>query len=472
MQPTCAIPTGTIVVTAPTGVDLEYSIDGTTYQDGLTFAGLTPADYTVNVRDKNDTTCVSVGAAITIEAIPALPIVPTLDTVIQPTCAVQSGTITFNTQADAAYSVDGTTFQVSEVFAGLAPGVYTLEVRSTIDNTCTTTGADVTINAIPTAPAAATASVTVQPTCLLNTGTIVITAPTGVDLEYSVDGTTFQDGTTFAGLAAADYTVTIRKKSDNTCSSTSVTYTVDPVPGAPAVPTASATVQPTCAVPTGTIVVTAPTGVDLEYSVDGTTFQDGTTFAGLTPADYTVSVRDKNDTTCVSVGTPITIEAVPAVPTISITTAPTCAADKLTYSVSVDVSAGSVTSTDGTVTDNGANNWTIDNIIAGTDITLMVINNTCENTLDITAPNCKPLSTDDEVLAAGLSIYPNPVSNVLYLKSKISIDKIEIYSALGQKVKLIESKFDTINLSNLAQGTYWIRVYSEKGSTIQKLIKK
>ena len=38
-------------------------------------------------------------------------------------------------------------------------------------------------------------------------------------------------------------------------------------PGSPAAPTASVTVQPTCAVPTGTIVVTAPTGssTDLQH---------------------------------------------------------------------------------------------------------------------------------------------------------------------------------------------------------------
>ena len=35
----------------------------------------------------------------------------------------------------------------------------------------------------------------------------------------------------------------------------------------PAAPTASVTVQPTCAVPTGTIVVTAPTGAAFEYSL-------------------------------------------------------------------------------------------------------------------------------------------------------------------------------------------------------------
>ena len=49
--------------------------------------------------------------------------------------------------------------------------------------------------------------------------------------------------------------------------------TVNGAPGSPAAPTASVTVQPTCAVPTGTIVITAPTGARLTYSIDGINYQ-------------------------------------------------------------------------------------------------------------------------------------------------------------------------------------------------------
>ncbi|MDZ7613056.1 MAG: hypothetical protein U5K51_04610 [Flavobacteriaceae bacterium] len=103
----------------------------------------------------------------------------------------------------------------------LAPGTYTLTVRSIVDNTCSTAAAStVTIDAIPSAPAAAVASVTVQPTCAVPTGTIVISSPTGATLEYSIDGTNFQSGLTFANLLPGDYTVTVRSTTDNTCTST------------------------------------------------------------------------------------------------------------------------------------------------------------------------------------------------------------------------------------------------------------
>jgi hypothetical protein len=74
-------------------------------------------------------------------------------------------------------------------------------------------------------------------------------------------------------------------------------------------------------------------------------------------------------------------------PTITVSTAATCAPDLLTYSVSVTVSGGTVTSTAGTVTNPSGNNWTISALPAGTDI-ILTVTSTCTNTLSITAPNC------------------------------------------------------------------------------------
>jgi hypothetical protein len=62
------------------------------------------------------------------------------------------------------------------------------------------------------------------------------------------------------------------------CISSSPT-TINTVPLPPAVPTASATVQPTCATPSGTITITTQSGV--EYSVNGTAYQSSNSFAGL-----------------------------------------------------------------------------------------------------------------------------------------------------------------------------------------------
>ncbi|MCG2612626.1 hypothetical protein LZZ90_14040, partial [Flavobacterium sp. SM15] len=78
-------PTGTIVVTAPTGATLEYSVDGVTYQSTLIFSGLTSGNYNVTVRD-TVTGCVSSATAVTVNPIPANPAAPTASATVQPTC--------------------------------------------------------------------------------------------------------------------------------------------------------------------------------------------------------------------------------------------------------------------------------------------------------------------------------------------------------------------------------------------------
>src|SRR5207342_3133262 len=137
----------------------------------------------------------------------------------------------------------GTNYQAGTTFAGLVPGNYDVTVKNA--GGCVSAATTLTVNTAPTAPAAPTASVTVQPTCALNTGTIVVTAPTGAGLTYSIDGTNYQAGTTFNGLVPGNYDVTV--KNAGGCVSAATTLTVNTAPTAPAAPTATVTVQPTCA---------------------------------------------------------------------------------------------------------------------------------------------------------------------------------------------------------------------------------
>ncbi len=60
-----------------------------------------------------------------------------------------------------------------------------------------------------------------------------------------------------------------------------------------------------------------------------------------------------------------------------------------------------------------------------------------------------------------LKIYPNPALNQLNLSnaSDANTSKIEIYNFIGKRLRLIQSDFQQINISNLAQGVYFIVVY-------------
>ncbi|MCW1148818.1 T9SS type B sorting domain-containing protein [Flavobacterium lacisediminis] len=208
---------------------------------------------------------------------------------------------------------------------GLTPNAqYIIEVTITLGAGCTLSSLCSNYYGC-TNPSAPTASATIQPTCTTPTGTIVISSPTGVGNLYSIDGINFQASPTFSGLVPNTYSVIVRKTPTG-CTSSATNITINTIPTITA-PMASATVQPTCSVGTGTIVVSSPTGANFEYSINGTTFQSSPTFSGLTPNSYNVIVKNLT-TGCISTATIVTINSQPTTPNVPTITsvAATCSA--------------------------------------------------------------------------------------------------------------------------------------------------
>jgi gliding motility-associated-like protein len=222
---------------------------------------------------------------------------PTATTTVQPTCLAPTGTIAVTAPAGAniQYS-NGGAYQASGTFSGLVPGNYNITAQNTVTG-CISAVRVVTVNPLPAGPATPVASVTVQPTCATPTGTIVITAPLGANIEYSAGGA-YQASTTFTGLTnGTTYSITARDVNTG-CVSTALSVTVDPIAGAPAAPTVDFT-QPDCSNVTGAIIITSPLGANYEYSIGGT-YQTNVSFTGLTPGtSYSVTVRDIS-TGCIS----------------------------------------------------------------------------------------------------------------------------------------------------------------------------
>jgi|GEM_PF-1938349 len=438
-QPTCALTTGSIEVTSPTG--LSYSIDGTNFQSTTTFAGLAPGSYTITAQDANG--CTSVTAAITINAIPAAPAVATT-TITQPTCTTPTGTIevTGPVGAQYSYSIDGTNFQNGTSFTNLAPGSYTLTTRNT--DGCTST-ASVTIDAVPGAPAVATFTVT-QPNCSgVTTGTIVVETPTGAGLTYSIDGTNFQATTTFAGLAPGNYTITTQNAG---CSSVTGTITINPVPTTPAVATYTPT-QPTCAVPSGTIEVTGPLGAGYEYSIDGTNFQSGTTFANLAGDAYIITVRNAGGCTSTTPLVVIDPNPTPAVATTDVTQ-PTCFTAVGRIDVTAPTGSGFSYSIDGTNFQNGTG---FINLAAG-NYTITVRNiQGCTSTASVTINN-QPATPAAPVVS---SVQPNCATGTGTISVTSPLGTEYQYSIDGSNYQ------DSADFSGLQPGTYMISVMTDSG---------
>lgn len=280
---TCDLPNGAVTAFGSGGTPpFQYSINGNTFQVSNVFSGLTPGTYTVTVKDAIGcikTTTVTVGNS------PA----PTVTATSTPAaCSNVNGTITATGSGGIVplqYSINGTTFQASNVFTGLGAGNYTITVQDATG--CT---GIVTVNVLSTGGPTVTA-ISTPSSCSGNTGSITATASGTVGAyQYSLNGITFQFSNTFSGLASGNYVVL--GKDGNGCIGT-----VSIVVGSIAGPSVTAVATPTaCNTNNGTITATGTGGGGgYQYSVDGTTYQPGNVFTGLATGVYTVYVKDANN---------------------------------------------------------------------------------------------------------------------------------------------------------------------------------
>jgi len=75
-----------------------------------------------------------------------------------------------------------------------------------------------------------------------------------------------------------------------------------------------------------------------------------------------------------------------------------------------------------------------------------------------------------------VSIYPNPVQSQFRVDFPSSIPdiKVEVYNILGKKVitQILTPENRTVNAATLSKGVYMVRITSEKGVKIFKIVKQ
>jgi hypothetical protein len=125
-------------------------------------------------------------------------------------------------------------------------------------------------------------------------GQVQVNAESGVaPYEYSINGTDWQVGDTFTGLAAGTYSVYVRDANLKQVSMAGVKIST-PV-FAPRIDSIDMINPTTDTSVNGSIIVNATIGtLPFEYSLDGITFQSSNRFDGLTEGFFTVYLRDGN----------------------------------------------------------------------------------------------------------------------------------------------------------------------------------
>ena len=188
--------------------------------------------------------------------------------------------------APYVYSKDGVNFQSSPTFNSLAAGNYTFTVRDASPATAT-------VNTIVSQVAGLFLSVISQsnvPVIGQSTGSVTLFAAGGTaPYQYSKDGIAFQSASTFGGLAAGNYTFTVKDVSLNT-STVNVTITQSNVLTLYLNSQTNVTV---IGQNTGSVTVSGAGGTPpYQYSKNGINYQSSGIFNSLPAGEYTFTIRD------------------------------------------------------------------------------------------------------------------------------------------------------------------------------------
>lgn len=451
---------GTITINTVTGGTglLQYSKNGINWQTSPILSGLEAGVYVIQVRDANGCT----GTITKTITEPNAFLIAT--TSVSVSCfGSASGSATITASGGAgflAYSINGgISYQSGAVFSNLAFGTYTVIVRDAAScigsSEFLIAGSSKILLNVGVLNVACNGA---------DNGALSIKASGGVaPYLYSLDGNNnYSSINTFVNLPG-NTTYYPHAKDANSCIVSTTQFISEPTP---------VTIVPVinhiaCAGgANGSINLNVNGGVS-PYTYQWSNGSASPTVSNLTSGVYSVTINDFNGCSSVrsyTINQPSNPLVVNGLISVASNTSSTDGAIDITINGGV-----------GPYMFNWSNGATTEDI-SGLGIGSYMVTITDVNGCTTSATYNVGISTGIEniqITGSEVKVYPNPANEYAVIEAKgYRIEKVELVNLLGQKVYIgeVNDSMAKINLENLLNGTYFVKIYFKNNTVTKKII--
>ena len=87
--------------------------------------------------------------------------------------------------------------------------------------------------------------------------------------------------------------------------------------------------------------------------------------------------------------------------------------------------------------------------------------------------DCTEVGIADKNLQA-LNVFPNPVKDILSIENpnELNIQQVKVYEHGGKLVYQAKDPFNTLDLSSLPSGVFFVKIETAKGGVTRKIFKE
>ena len=111
-------------------------------------------------------------------------------------------------------------------------------------------------------------------------------------------------------------------------------------------------------------------------------------------------------------------------------------------------------------------------VVIGLDSTIIYVGGDVNLAVNAALNESQSLDIDENKIVKGVSIYPNPSSDWLFVDTSIDLEEINITNATGQSVEYTKNLINPIDISSFEQGFYIVRLKLKNGRFVNERLRK